>query len=247
LAATVGHRRGHLLRDPRQRPARRGGGNACHRPQSPDRRGRQRAHAAGVPGARLRPGDDVGGHGPIARVLRPCRAQRAVGQSAGAERIPAARVCRARSLRGAPRASHRFAVGRPRCRAAPVLTEQGVARPMTVTRAATEYDVTNLDLAAEGVRRVEWAEREMPVLRSIRDRFAREQPLKGIRVGACLHVTTETANLMRTLQAGGADVVLAASNPLSTQDDVAAALVTEYGIGVHARRGEDRDTYYRHL
>ena len=118
---------------------------------------------------------------------------------------------------------------------------------MTVTRAATEYDVTNLDLAAEGVRRVEWAEREMPVLRSIRDRFAREQPLKGIRVGACLHVTTETANLMRTLQAGGADVVLAASNPLSTQDDVAAALVTEYGIGVHARRGEDRDTYYRHL
>jgi S-adenosylhomocysteine hydrolase len=92
---------------------------------------------------------------------------------------------------------------------------------MTVTRAATEYDVTNLDLAAEGVRRVEWAEREMPVLRSIRERFVREQPLKGVRVGACLHVTTETANLMRTLQAGGADVVLAASNPLSTQDDVA--------------------------
>jgi adenosylhomocysteinase len=118
---------------------------------------------------------------------------------------------------------------------------------MTVTRAATEYDVTNLELAAEGVRRIEWAEREMPVLRIIRDRFAREQPLKGIRVGACLHVTTETANLMRTLQAGGADVVLAASNPLSTQDDVAAALVTEYGIAVHARRGEDRDTYYRHL
>jgi len=118
---------------------------------------------------------------------------------------------------------------------------------MTVTRAATDYDVTNLDLAAEGVRRVEWAEREMPVLRSIRDRFASEQPLKGVRVGACLHVTTETANLMRTLQAGGADVVLAASNPLSTQDDVAAALVTEYGIPVHARRGEDRDTYYRHL
>ena len=118
---------------------------------------------------------------------------------------------------------------------------------MTVTRAATEYDVTNLDLAAGGVRRIEWAEREMPVLRSIRDRFAREKPLKGMRVGACLHVTTETANLMRTLQAGGADVVLAASNPLSTQDDVAAALVTEYGIAVHARRGEDRDTYYRHL
>src|SRR4051812_8015077 len=118
---------------------------------------------------------------------------------------------------------------------------------MTVTRAGIEYDVTNLDLATEGVRRIEWAEREMPVLRIIRDRFASEQPLKGVRVGACLHVTTETANLMRTLQAGGADVVLAASNPLSTQYDVAAALVTEYGIAVHARRGEDRDTYYRHL
>jgi adenosylhomocysteinase len=118
---------------------------------------------------------------------------------------------------------------------------------MTVTRAGTEYDVTNLDLAAEGVRRIEWAEREMPVLRIIRERFAAEQPLKGMRVGACLHVTTETANLMRTLQAGGAVVVLGASNPLSTQDDVAAALVSEYGIAVHARRGEDRDTYYRHL
>jgi adenosylhomocysteinase len=118
---------------------------------------------------------------------------------------------------------------------------------MTVTRAGTDYDVTNLDLAAEGVRRIEWAEREMPVLRLIRDRFAAERPLKGLRIGACLHVTTETANLMRTLQAGGAEVVLAASNPLSTQDNVAAALVSEYGIAVHARRGEDRDTYYRHL
>jgi adenosylhomocysteinase len=109
------------------------------------------------------------------------------------------------------------------------------------------HDVTNLGLAAEGVRRIEWAEREMPVLRSIRERFAIEQPLSGIRIGACLHVTTETANLMRTLQAGGAQVSLAASNPLSTQDDVAAALVAEFGIPVHARRGEDRDTYYRHL
>jgi adenosylhomocysteinase len=87
----------------------------------------------------------------------------------------------------------------------------------------------------------------MPVLRTIRARFEREQPLRGIRIGACLHVTTETANLVRTLAAGGADVTLAASNPLSTQDDVAAALVSEYGIPVHARRGEDRDTYYRHL
>ncbi len=109
------------------------------------------------------------------------------------------------------------------------------------------HDVTDLGLAAEGVRRIEWAEREMPVLRLIRERFERERPLDGLRIGACLHVTTETANLMRTLKAGGAEVVLAASNPLSTQDDVAAALVAEYGIGVFARRGEDRDTYYAHL
>jgi adenosylhomocysteinase len=109
------------------------------------------------------------------------------------------------------------------------------------------YDVVDLGLAAEGVRRIEWAEREMPVLRSIRERFAVEKPLAGIRVGACLHVTTETANLMRTLAAGGAEIVLAASNPLSTQDDVAAALAAEFGLAVHARRGEDRDTYYRHL
>ncbi|HSL97216.1 MAG TPA: adenosylhomocysteinase [Candidatus Deferrimicrobiaceae bacterium] len=107
--------------------------------------------------------------------------------------------------------------------------------------------MTDLGLAAEGLRRIEWAEREMPVLRSIRERFARERPLAGTRIGACLHVTTETANLMRTLQAGGAEVALAASNPLSTQDDVAAALAGELGIPVHARRGEDRDTYYRHL
>ena len=109
------------------------------------------------------------------------------------------------------------------------------------------HDVTDLGLAAEGVRRIEWAEREMPVLRLIRERFDREQPLAGIRIGACLHVTTETANLMRTLKAGGAEVHLAASNPLSTKDDVAAALVAEYGIATYARRGEDRDTYYAHL
>jgi adenosylhomocysteinase len=116
---------------------------------------------------------------------------------------------------------------------------------MTMTREA--HDVSDLGLSAEGVRRIEWAEREMAVLRSIRERFARERPLAGLRIGACLHVTSETANLMRTLQAGGAEVTLAASNPLSTQDDVAAALVSEYAIPVHARRGEDRDTYYRHL
>ena len=120
-----------------------------------------------------------------------------------------------------------------------------VSQPADATLPAN--DVTDLGRAAEGVRRIEWAEREMPVLRLIRERFAAERPLAGIRVGACLHVTAETANLMRTLKAGGAEVVLAASNPLSTQDDVAAALVTAYGIPVHARRGEDRDTYYRHL
>jgi adenosylhomocysteinase len=109
------------------------------------------------------------------------------------------------------------------------------------------HDVTDLGLATEGVRRIEWAEREMPVLRLIRERFSRERPLDGLRIGACLHVTTETANLMRTLAAGGAEVYLAASNPLSTKDDVAAALVAEYGIATFARRGEDRDTYYAHL
>ena len=120
-------------------------------------------------------------------------------------------------------------------------------RPMTATTNLPAHDVTDLGLADEGVRRIEWAEREMPVLRLIRERFERERPLDGLRIGACLHVTTETANLMRTLKAGGAEVVLAASNPLSTKDDVAAALVAAYGIACFARRGEDRDTYYAHL
>ena len=123
------------------------------------------------------------------------------------------------------------------------------------------HDVSDLSLAAEGERRIAWAEREMPVLRSIRRRFETERPLAGLRIAACLHVTTETANLVRTLQAGGADVVLCASNPLSTQDDAAAALVVGAAVGsgsggsaaggagvaVHARRGEDRDSYYRHI
>jgi adenosylhomocysteinase len=108
-------------------------------------------------------------------------------------------------------------------------------------------DIANPRLAAEGVRRIEWAEREMPVLRLIRERFKREQPLKGIRMTACLHVTTETANLAITLRDGGADLRLCASNPLSTQDDVAAALVEEFGIPVFAICGEDNDTYYRHI
>ncbi len=108
-------------------------------------------------------------------------------------------------------------------------------------------DIANPRLAAEGIRRIEWAEREMPVLRLIRERFRREQPLKGIRMTACLHVTTETANLAITLREGGADLRLCASNPLSTQDDVAAALATECGIPVFAICGEDNDTYYRHI
>jgi adenosylhomocysteinase len=104
-----------------------------------------------------------------------------------------------------------------------------------------------MDLAEGGRRRIEWAEREMPVLRSIKERFQKERPFEGIRMSACLHVTTETANLMRALQAGGADVVLVASNPLSTQDDVAACLVSNFEIPVFAIKGEDNTTYYKHL
>src|SRR5689334_17805312 len=101
------------------------------------------------------------------------------------------------------------------------------------------YDVRDPALAQQGRRRIDWAERDMPVLRSIRERFAKERPLSGMRVAACLHVTTETANLALTLQAGDAEVALCASNPLSTQDDVAAALVREYGIATFAIKGED--------
>ena len=115
---------------------------------------------------------------------------------------------------------------------------------MATTR---RYDVKDLTLASEGVRRIMWADRQMPVLAAIRERFAAEQPLAGYRIAACLHVTTETANLMRTLKAGGADVVLCASNPLSTQDDAAAALVDEFDISVFAIKGEDNDTYYQHI
>jgi adenosylhomocysteinase len=109
------------------------------------------------------------------------------------------------------------------------------------------HDVKDLTLAPEGVRRIAWADRQMPVLAAIRERFEAEQPLAGYRIAACLHVTTETANLARTLKAGGADVVLCASNPLSTQDDVAAALVDEYDVSVFAIKGEDNDTYYQHI
>ena len=108
-------------------------------------------------------------------------------------------------------------------------------------------DVKDLSLSGRGNDRIEWAAKEMPVLRLIRERFTRDQPLKGVRMSGCLHITTETANLAITLQAGGADVMLCASNPLSTQDDVAAALVSDYGIATFAIKGEDEYTYYRHM
>lgn len=110
-----------------------------------------------------------------------------------------------------------------------------------------DYDIKDLDLAPAGRRRIQWAAREMPVLKAIRERFSEEKPLSGARLSACLHITTETANLARTLQAGGAEVVLTASNPLSTQDDVAAALVSYYEIPVFAIKGEDNETYYQHI
>ncbi len=115
------------------------------------------------------------------------------------------------------------------------------------TESTTKSDIRDPRLAEEGVRRIEWAAREMPVIATIRERFAKEQPLRGVRLAGCLHVTTETANLALALRDGGAELVLCASNPLSTQDDVAAALVVEYGIPTFAIRGEDNDTYYRHL
>src|SRR6266498_2672301 len=109
------------------------------------------------------------------------------------------------------------------------------------------YDVKDMSLTEQGLARVRWAEGQMPVLRTIRERFAREKPLAGLRLGACLHVTTETANLMVALKAAGASIALCASNPLSTQDDVAAALAGEYGIPTFAIKGEDEQTYYRHI
>ncbi len=116
-----------------------------------------------------------------------------------------------------------------------------------MVRETISHDVKDLRLAEEGVRRIEWAAREMPVIGSIRQRFAKEQPLRGVRLSGCLHVTTETANLALALRDGGAQLALCASNPLSTQDDVAAALVAEYGIPTFSIKGEDNDTYYRHI
>jgi adenosylhomocysteinase len=115
------------------------------------------------------------------------------------------------------------------------------------TRTEVAHDVADLAAADAGAKKIEWADRQMPVLAGIRERFAAERPLDGWRISACLHVTAETANLMRTLAAGGADAVLCSSNPLSTQDDVAASLVVHHGIGVYAIKGEDRDSYYAHI
>jgi len=112
---------------------------------------------------------------------------------------------------------------------------------------SVEFDVKDISLSGQGKQRIEWAEREMPVLRLIRERFAEEKPLKGVKLVACAHITTETANLARALQAGGAESVLIASNPLSTQDDVAASLVADWGIPVYAIKGESTDTYNRHV
>ncbi|MBD1937159.1 adenosylhomocysteinase [Microcoleus sp. FACHB-68] len=118
---------------------------------------------------------------------------------------------------------------------------------MTATQTQIKHEVKDLSLAALGRQRIEWAGREMPVLRQIRERFAKEKPFAGIRLIACCHVTTETANLAIALKEGGADALLIASNPLSTQDDVAACLVADYGISVYAIKGEDNDTYHRHV
>lgn len=117
---------------------------------------------------------------------------------------------------------------------------------MSATR-SLEFDVKDIGLAKQGKQRIEWSEREMPVLRLIRERFGDEKPLKGVRLVACAHITTETANLARALQAGGAEAVLIASNPLSTQDDVAASLVADWGIPVYAIKGESTETYNRHV
>src|SRR6188472_1495478 len=118
---------------------------------------------------------------------------------------------------------------------------------MATEQLSLQYDIKDINLAPEGKQRIEWAEREMPVLRLIRERFAEEKPLTGVKLVACAHITTETANLARALQAGGAEAVLIASNPLSTQDDVAASLVADWGIPVYAIKGESTDTYNRHV
>src|ERR671915_1735895 len=129
----------------------------------------------------------------------------------------------------------------------PTTTKAKTTSSASATSAGTQHDVKDLSLAEQGKRRTEWSERSMPVLRQIRARFAKERPLEGVKLSACLHVTTETANLMATLRAAGAEIALCASNPLSTQDDVAAHLVRDHGVRVYAIKGEDHETYYTHI
>src|SRR3977135_1607169 len=131
--------------------------------------------------------------------------------------------------------------------AAPVHVVRGLAVSGGPDLIAEAYDLKDIVLAEQGLTRVRWAEGQMPVLRSIRERFSKDRPLAGLRIGACLHVTTETANLMVALKAAGAQIAICASNPLSTQDDVAAALAGEFGIPTFAIKGEDEQTYYRHI
>ncbi|NBT19962.1 MAG: adenosylhomocysteinase, partial [Proteobacteria bacterium] len=116
-----------------------------------------------------------------------------------------------------------------------------------MTKASVPHDIKDAALATRGQQRIEWAAQDMPVLGLVRDRFEREKPFAGIRLGACLHITTETANLLIALKAGGAEVTACASNPLSTQDETAAALVVEHGISVYAIKGEDEATYFSHI
>src|SRR2546426_12646613 len=123
----------------------------------------------------------------------------------------------------------------------------GAITGATLPGGRVRSEVKDLGRAPSGQMRIEWADRNMPVLRHIRERFAKERPLKGVKIGACLHVTSETANLARALKAGGAEVALCASNPLSTQDDVAASLVAHYGIATFAIKGEEHGTYYSHI
>src|SRR5436309_1048537 len=206
------------------------------RPLAPfeHRSGRERSHAHRIP--RPRHGDvgDVRGDRGRARAAPRRRAQRAAGQHPGDRRLRPPRLPRSRTV-------HR----RPGGASLGLGSDPGEDEVTTST--APHHDVVDIGLADVGARRVEWAGREMPVLAGIRKRLAKERPFAGLRIAACLHVTTETANLAIALRDAGASVALCASNPLSTQDDAAAALVAIEGIAVFARKGEDRDTYFRHI
>src|SRR5437773_365852 len=228
-----------LLRHLCRRHPRFGGRHACPLDEIRSRGRWQRPHAPRL--SRPRHGADLHlrRHRNGARAASRRRPQRARGQLARDLGIRAPRLSNARAV-------HRRARGPAPGLGAALRLVEG-EEIMAVATKAPKYDVTDLDLADAGVRRTEWAAREMPVLGQIRERLANERPYAGVRIAACLHVTTETANLALALRDGGAEVALCASNPLSTQDDAAAALVAREGISVFARKGEDRDTYYRHI